>query len=323
MKKLFSALLVVFACALYAADTALLSYAPAKSDLLALADIQKILALPDVQKQLADPTVVKELAAMEEVGIKLGSFKTMMIFHWEDRTGGALRIADAGAIRAKLDESVTGEKGAAVAARDVNGRRIYRITNAKSTDNPVDVVFVADDVMLFCQVDDLDPYFAAEKMPAATAAKIAVPEVEFWACWNNPEPPPAKPDPNTPDVRSVTATLRFAGEAKHDLDIRAVGVFGDEKSAAQIGMQIPGLMQIGVGMFFGDDPKTGEKLINALKHEVNGSTVTFSLYLTEELVQRIVSTAQAALKDSENADGAGDAKAAPAAPKAPARRNDN
>ena len=79
MKKLFSALLVVFACALYAADTALLSYAPAKSDLLALADIQKILALPDVQKQLADPTVVKELAAMEEVGIKLGSFKTMMM----------------------------------------------------------------------------------------------------------------------------------------------------------------------------------------------------------------------------------------------------
>ena len=74
MKKLFSALLVVFACTLYAADTGLLSYAPAKSDLLALADIQKILALPDVQKQLADPSVVKELAALDEIGIKLGSF---------------------------------------------------------------------------------------------------------------------------------------------------------------------------------------------------------------------------------------------------------
>lgn len=326
MKKLFSALLVVFACALYAADTGLLSYAPAKSDLLALADIQKILALPDVQKQLADPSVVKELAALDEIGIKLGSFKTLLVFHWDDRTGGALRIVDSGALREQLDKSVTGEKGAAVAARDVNGRRIYRITHAKSSDKALDMVFVADDVLFFCEVDDLDAYFAAEKMPAETAAKVAVPEVEFWACWNNPEPSPAKPDPNDIDVRSVMATLSFAGEAKHDLDIRAIGVLGDDKAAAKLGMQIPGFMSLGAGMLFGDDPQTGEKLIKALKCEVEGRTVKVALYLPEDLVKRLVSAAEAAFKDSDKADGAGDGKAAPAAPTAPAepvKRNNN
>jgi hypothetical protein len=313
MKKLFSALLVVFACALYAADTGLLSYAPAKSELLALADIEKILALPDVQKKLAEPDVVKELAALEEIGIKIGSFKTLMVFHWDDKNGGALRIADADGIRAQLDKSVTGEKGAAVAARDVNGRRIYRITHANDADKTLDMVFVADDVLFFCEVDDLDAYFAAEKMTAEKAAQIAVPDVEFWACWNNPEPPPAKQDPNNPDVRSVMATLNFAGEQKHDLDIRAVGVFGDDKAAAQIGMMVPGWMSLGAGMAFGDDPQTGEKLIKALKCDVEGSTVKVSLYLTEELVQRLVAAGEAAFKDSDQTEENG-AKTAPTAP---------
>ena len=323
MKKLFSALLVVFACALYAADTGMLSCAPEKYELLALADIQKILALPDVQKQLADPTVVKELADLKEVGITPEAFKSLLLFRWDDKMGGALRVSSAEQLRAALDKSITSGNGTSVAARDVNGRRIYRISNRKKADSDLDLTFVSDDVLVFSE--DIDAYIAAAKLSAQDAAKISVADTEVWACWRNLDPPPAKPDPDNPNIRAVMATLNFAGETKHDLDIRAVGVFGDEKAAAKIGMMVPGWMSLGVGMAFGDDPKTGEKLIQALKCDVEGNTVRISVYLTEEILQKLSAFAEAAVKDAGK-DDAGEAKTAPAAPTAPAesvKRNDN
>ena len=296
MKKLLLALFAVGAFVLNAADTGLLKFAPAKYELLVLADVPILLAHPDAQKQLADPEVVTQLAAFKEVGLDIAALKSILLFYAEDQVGVAVRLESAAKFRAELDKSITAGDGTQIAARQVNGRRIYRLSQRKRGEE-LDMVFVADDVIVAAEPAALEKYFAAALVPADAVEKIAIPDVALWGMWRDLDPKPAA-DKDDIGLLTVMATVNFSGAQGHDLDLTGVGVFRDAKAAAQMGMMVPGWLSMGVGMVFGDDPKTGEDIIKALKSEAKENTLRLSMHLPEELLQRISKTAESAAKDA-------------------------
>ena len=317
MKKLLFALLAAGMCALNAADSDLLKFAPANYEVLVLADARKLLAHPDAQKRLADPEVVSQLAALKEVGLDIASLKSVMIFGSENEWGVAVRLESAARFRAELDKSITAENGTAVAARQVNGRRIYRLSQRKRSEE-ADMVFVADDVIVAAEPDTLEKYFKATLLPAADLKKIQIPDAALWGMWRDLNPKPAKENEDDVGLLAVMGTLNFSGAEGHDLDLSCVAVFRTAKSAARMGMMIPGWLAMGAGMIFGDDPQTGDALIKALKSETKDNSLRLSMHLTEELMQRITAAAETAAKDALS--GGDSAAKAPATAPAPAAK---
>lgn len=296
MKKLLFALFAVGAFVLNAADTGLLKFAPAKFEALVLADIPILLAHPDAQKQLADPGVVTQLAALKEVGLDISALKSVLVFYSEEQVGVAVRLESAAKLREELDKSITAGDGTQIAARQVNGRRIYRLTQRKRGEE-VDMVFVADDVIVAAEPEALEKYFKSSRVSAETAAKITIPDVALWGMWRDLNPAPAAGEGDI-GLLTVMATVNFSGADGHDLDLGCVGVFRDSKSAARMGMMVPGWLSMGVGMVFGDDPQTGEAIIKALKTETHDNTLRLSMHLSEKLLRRISAAAESAAKDA-------------------------
>ena len=309
MKKLLFALFAVATFVLNAADTGLLKFAPEKFELLVLADIPRLLAHPDAQKQLADPDVVTQLAALKEVGLDISALKSVMIFYSEEQVGVAVRLESAAKLREELDKSITAGDGTQIAARQVNGRRIYRLTKRKRGEE-VDMIFVADDVIVAAEPEALEKYFKSSRVSAETAAKISIPEVALWGMWRDLDPKPAAGEGDL-GLLTVMATVNFSGAEGHDLDLACVGVFRDAKAAARMGMMVPGYLSMGVGMIFGDDPQTGEAIIKAFKCEPDDNKLRLSMHLPEELLRRISAAAETAAKDalSSGQDASGKAPA--------------
>ncbi len=315
MKKLLFALFAVGAFVLNAADTGLLKFAPAKYEVLVLADVPILLAHPDAQKQLADPGMVTQLAALKEVGLDIAALKSILVFYAEDQVGVAVRLESAAKFRSELDKSITAGNGTQIAARQVNGRRIYRLTQRKRGEE-LDMVFVADDVIVAAEPEALEKYFTTSLVPADAAAKIAIPNVALWGMWRDLDPKPAS-DKDDIGLLTVMTTVNFSGAEGHDLDLAAVGVFRDAKAAARMGMMVPGWLSMGVGMVFGDDPQTGEELIKALKVETKENTLRLAMHLPESLLRRISAAAESAAKDalSSGKDSSGKDPSAPAGTK--------
>lgn len=298
MKKLLFALFVVGAFVLNAADLGLLKFIPAKYEALVLADVPKLLAHPDVQKRLADPEVSAQLAALSEVGLDIKSLKSFCVFYAGGEVGVAVRLESAAKFREQLDKSITAGDGTSIAARQVNGRRIYRLTSKKRNEE-VDMLFVSSDVIVAAEPKALEQYFHAALVSADALEKIRIPDVALWGMWRDLEPKPAKKDsPDDLGVLAVMASLNFSGAKGHDLDLSCVAVFRDAKSAAQMGMMIPGYLAMLSGMVFGEDPQTGEAFIKSLKSEAKDNTLRLSMHLSAELLQRVSAAAEATAKDA-------------------------
>ena len=267
MKKLFVFAALAVASWLGAVDAALVKYLPAKSAGLGLVEVAKLSQHPEIKAALEDPDSV---GAFQSLGIAPEDVREIAGFYVDDDLKGlVVRVADGKALKEKLDASPmirTGETAVMVAAMDLNGRRVYRCS-VQGKNEAVFASFVAADVLAFADSEaELDKYLQAPKFDASrefpNAAKVAM-----WGIYNNPE---VKKDSKDGQLVSVEATLDVVGKDRQDIVIAAILNCDRDEYAAQLGMMIPGIVQMGCGAIFADNPEMGQQLLDKFKNKVNG-----------------------------------------------------
>ena len=301
MKKLILFVTVAVASWLGAVDTALLKYLPAKSAGMGVIEVAKLARHPEIKAALEDPD---STGAFEALGIAPKDVRDVAGYYIDsDHFGVIVRVADGAALKAKLDASPmikTGDTAVQIAAMELNGVRVYRC-NVQGKNEAAFAAFVAADVLAFADSEaELEAYLKAPKFDGSqkfpNADKVAI-----WGVYNELD---LKPNSKEGQIVSVEATLDVVGKEQQDVVVAAVLNCDRDEYAAQLGMMIPGFVQMGCGAIFGDNPEMGQKLLEMFKSKVNGKSLRLSLRITPEIAKAISEFASQAAKESTAADKA-------------------
>ena len=299
MKKLLVFAALAVASWLGAVDTALLKYLPAKSAGMGVIEVAKLSRHPEIKAALEDP---ESTGAFQTLGIAPKDVRDIAVFFVDENDFGVIvRIADGKALKEKLDASPiikTAEAAVQIAAMDVNGIRVYRC-NVQGQDEAVFAAFVAADVLAFADSqEDLEKYLQAPKFDGSrrfpNAANAAV-----WGIYENPE---VKADSKDGQLVNVEATLDVVGEEQQDVVIAAILNCDRDEYAAQLGMMLPGFVQMGCGAVFDKNPELGQKLLDMFKTNVSGKSLKLSLKITPEVAKFLSEFAAQAAKESTAAE---------------------
>ena len=299
MKKLVLFATVAVASWLGAVDTALLKYLPAKSAGMGVIEVAKLARHPEIKAALEDPD---STGAFEALGIAPKDVRDVAGYYIDsDRFGVIVRVADGAALKAKLDASPmikTGDTAVQIAAMEMNGVRVYRC-NIQGKNEAAFAAFVASDVLAFADSEpEIEAYLKAPKFDGSqkfpNADKVAV-----WGVYNEPD---LKPNPKEGQIVSVEATLDVVGKEQQDVVVAAVLNCDRDEYAAQLGMMIPGMISMGCGAIFGDNPEMGQKLLEMFKSKVKGKSLRLSLRITPEIAKALSEFASQAAKESTAAD---------------------
>ncbi len=308
MKKLLLFATLAVAAWLGAVDTALLKYLPEKSAGMGVIEVAKLSRHPEIKAALEDPDAT---GAFQTLGIAPQDVRDIGVFFIDENDFGVIvRVADGKALKTKLDASPiikAAETAVQIAAMELNGIRVYRC-NVQGKNEAVFAAFVAADVLAFADSqEDLEKYLKAPKLDGSrefpNAARVAV-----WGIYNNPN---VKPDSKDGQLVSVEATLDVVGEEQQDVVVAAVLNCDRDEYAAQLGMMIPGVVQMGCGAIFAENPELGQKLLDTFKTRTNGTSLRMSLKITPEIAKYLSEFAAKTAKES-NAP-VPDAATAPAA----------
>ena len=299
MKKLLMFAALAVASWLGAVDTALLKYLPAKSAGLGMIEVAKLARHPEIKAALEDPEAA---GAFQTLGIAPQDVRDIAVFFVDENDFGVIvRIADGKALKEKLDASPiikAAEAAVQIAAMDVNGIRVYRC-NVQGKNEGIFAAFVAADVLVFVDSqENLEKYLQAPKFDGANAFPHAA-DVAIWGIWNNPD---VQADAKEGQLLSVEATLDIVGEEQQDVVVAAILNCDRDEYAAQLGMTIPGFVQMGCGMAFAEKPELGQKLLEMFKTNVAGKSLKLSLKITPEIAKFLSEYASKAAKESTAAE---------------------
>ena len=301
MKKLVLFATFAVAAWLGAVDTALLKYLPAKSTGMGVIEVAKLALHPEIKAALEDPD---STGAFEALGIAPKDVRDVAGFYVDDEFKGIIvRVADGKALKEKLDVSPmikTGDTAVQIAAMELNGIRVYRC-NVQGKNEAVFAAFAAADVLAFADSEALiEAYLKASKFDGSQKFPNAD-KVAAWGIYNNPD---LKPDAKEGQLVSVEATLDVVGKERQDVVVAAVLNCDREEYAAQLGMMIPGIVSMGCGAIFGDNPELGQKLLEMFKSKIKGKSLRLSLRITPEIAKFLSDFAAQAAKESTAADKA-------------------
>ena len=281
MKKLFLFAALAVAFRLVAVDTALLKYLPAKSPIMGEIEVSKLLRHPEIKAALEAPDSV---GAFQTLGIAPKDVRDIAGYYLDGDFGVIVRVADGKALKAKLDASPmikTGDTAVQIAAMDFNGVRVYRC-NVQGKNEAVFASFAAADVLAFAHSqEELEAYLKApkfdgsRKFPAAAAAAM-------WGIYVNHE---VRADSQDGQLLNVEATLAVVGKERADIVVAAVLNCDRPEYAAQLGMMISGIIQMGCCTVFADNPELGQKFLEMFKSKPTGKALRISLRITPEIAE--------------------------------------
>lgn len=300
MKKLFLFAALAVASWLGAVDTALVKYLPAKSAGMGVIDVAKLSRHPEIKAAVEDP---ESTGAFEALGITPKDVRDLAGFYIDDDSKGLIvRVADGKALKAKLDASPTikaADNAVQIAAMELNGIRVYRCS-LEGKNEAVFATFVAADVLAFADSEaELEAYLKAPKFDGSASYPNAA-AVAMWGIYNNPK---VKVDSKDGQIVSVEATLDVVGKEQQDVVVAAVLNCDRDEYAAQLGMMIPGVVSMGCGAIFGDNPELGQKLLDMFKTKVNGKSLRLSLRITPEIAKFLSEFAAKTAKESNTPAG--------------------
>lgn len=306
MKK-FAAVMTVMACAVwsgFAADrdaTSMIGYLPSGSNFAAVIEVRDILASPLYAKVLKGfPELAVATANFEaKYQIPLRSCRRILLFDTpEKKTRGAFiefdgfSEADFAAGLAKL--------GASCVKTKAGERTLYTISVKDSVSSQVaaSAAFVAADTMLITE----DPAVTAAVLTRAAATA----ETRERLC---PEAMLGKPAfltfiPGTAaksakdksggisrmgkQAEEITAELTFSGEKRDGILLVSDVRYRDKESVGKMMMSINGLMFLGAGMLFADNPELGQQLMQKIRLTPSEHSLNGQVDLDGELVGKLV-----------------------------------
>lgn len=302
MKKLFSALAAVLTLAAGAADAALTALAPADYKLALSVDVRRMLGNRDVQQTIAKPDLAKLFAEAERAGLRIARIRELTVFFWDNHWYGAMRMDDAGRLREILEKESAG-KNAKIAAEDIDGKRVYRLKRPEEKrprrrNKELCLVFWDADIVLIAKTAELRPFLSCPRLAPAEAARLADTDAEAWFSYRNRGA--AKPKDDSAglvgmDLKNGDLELRLAGPSRRDVEIVGSADFGDPVTAKSMSMTLPGIMAFFLGLVLNDDPQTADRIVRALRTEVDGGGLLLKLEAPDEVVQRFLASLESFL----------------------------
>ena len=318
MKKALSILAAFLASAAFAADAALLKLTPREYTAVISADVRGLLKNPEFGKIAAKPAAVGFLADAEKFGVRLDSIHEAAVFNWDDCWYGLFRIADADALRRKLEEHRNSGKTPNIVTETAAGRKVYRFRDPKRLDarhrkKELCTTFLDDGTVVVAKAVELEKFLKARRADAAETERLAGNRAEVWAEYRRRPGKTSDDDDETFDARlkSARAEIMLAGDAKKAVEIRGAADLVDHESAESMSMTLPGLLSFFAGLVFSDDPEGGDMFVKALRSEARGNTLHFSLHASEELFARLLRALENFLGDGKNRGGANAKKLLP------------
>lgn len=280
-----------------AADAALLALAPAASETVIAIDAKGLLENPELNKLAAKPEAIKLLAEVERSGMRCTDVREIAVFNWDDCWYGLFRLNDANAFRRALEEHRKSGKTPLIVPETAGGRQTFRLRDPKRQSpkhirKEMCLTFLDDGTVVLAKAKELPKFLTAKRMDPAAAAKLAARHAEVWLEYRQ-QPGGGdrkKGGGEVFDVRLKQASLelKFAGDAKKDLDLRGTAEFVDAEGAKSMSMTLPGIVSFFAGLIFSEDPEGGDMLVRALRTEVRGNTLHLSLHAGEELCSRFI-----------------------------------
>ena len=295
MKKLFSAVSAALTLAAAGADAALTALAPAEYTAVFSIGVRRLLANRNLKQTAAKPGIAKFFAETEKAGLGIASIREVAVFYWGDHWYGAMLADDADTLRNELERrSAAADPG--VAAAQLGGRRIYRLKRPEN-DNPrrrnkeLCLVFFDGGVVLLAKTAELEAFLKCPRVNRAEAERLAANDAEVWCSYRRSRD--AKPDDDAASIVDMNLKqgfleLRFVGESRSDVGISGTADLGDQKTAESMSMTLPGVLAFFMGLVLADDPATADRIVRALRTEVDGGTLRFSMNVPEELLQRFL-----------------------------------
>ena len=306
MKKLFSALAAALTLAAAGADAALTALAPADYAAVFSIGVRRLLAHRDLQRTAAKPGIAKFFDETERAGMRLARIRELAVFYWGDHWYGAMRVDGAALLRKELElRSAVGDP--VVAAAELGGRKIYRLKrpekeNPRHRNKELCLVFWDADVVVLAKTAELEEFLECARVDRTEAERLAANDAEVWCFYRRRSD--AKLDGDAAGVIDVNLKqgfleLRFAGESRRDVGIAGWADLGDRKTAESMGMTLPGVLAFFMGLVLADDPETADKIVRALRTEVDGGILHLSMHVPEELLQRFLKALETFCDDTK------------------------
>ena len=273
---LFAALsLVLVLCtALCGADV--FSFVPADSIAVVRIDPQTVLKRPEIAKHLNAPEVAaKRLEFAQKAGCSIEDINTAVAACTFSGDGvmllGLNKKVDLAAAIKKLNVPVSSFK--------VGSHTMYYGADRSG------IAQVASDVIMLGHAGDVREALAGKRGMSPELAQI-VKQVSknscvAWLAFYVDK-----------EIKG-SAIYKFAGKNLADHSLSAEFIFTSEESARQIGAMLPMYAGMVSGMLFSADPELGADVLKSFRTNINGRSITLSLYVPQALAGRIADFAAA------------------------------
>ena len=275
MKKALSTLAAILALAAGAADAALLKLTPENCTAVISVDIRGLLENPEFKKIAAKPGTVQILSEAERLGVRLADIGELAVFNWDDNWYGVFRVENGVRLREELERRCA-EQTPTVGRATVAGRPVYTLKqktkgkNHRRRNKEICLLFVDDGAVLIAKTAELEKFLKTRRADATEIKRLAGNRAEAWAEYR-------RNSGNTSDGETFDARLKrgkveikLAGGNQGDIDICGTADFVDHESAESMGMTLPGVLAFFMGLVLADDPETADKIVRALRTEVDG-----------------------------------------------------
>ena len=272
MKKLFFAIVVALTCVFTIVNAGdLMSFVPADSQAVIKVDASAVFSRPEAAKVLNDPAAVaKQLEFSAKAGCSLKDLKTAVIA--VGNTGNGVILLE----MAKKIDVAAGLKNlqAKVAESKVGKYTIYQ------NDMRSAICQVSDNVIMAGSPEDVKCALT-EKRGISSAmqelfSKIAVKNGDA-----------AMAVMVFDAGKSLKGSASYIIRKNNDHFIAGTLKFANREEAKQMSAMMPMYAGMFSGMFFGQNPELGAKVIKNFKVETSGSDVVLSINIPVALVDEI------------------------------------
>ena len=293
----------------------LLDYVPAGVDGVVSISIKQIIDIPVFkEKRTTDPEVKKQWAKFEsglkEYGMTVNDLpsQALIFFSKDQKINGAVFKTTLSEQRfAEILNKAQQKQKNLYTTRKLNGKTVYvlnknnkllsRAQLAKMQGGKVPALtFLSADVAIVGEDKILDNIVGAIKSNGATVKRLLGKSADvnrkapIWLVFRNTKNAAAKLGQRPDMMDGITGlglSLDFTGAKKRDIGLNAQVSCRDTNAAAQMGMQLQGMVMMMSAMAFKDNPQLGGEVGQAIKVKTSGSNIAIKIGITEQLGNKL------------------------------------
>lgn len=292
LKKTLFALTAVWTVAAGAADPVLLKLTPAEYSAVVSFDLRRAMENRALREVVESPEIKGKVSIGEDSGLRVSDLSEAAVFHWDECWYGVFRLRSADRLRETLEKRAADNSGK-VAKTKIAGAAVYILKqpgrkNPRRSNKELCVAFIDDGLVVLAKAAELEKFLKARRADVKTVSRLAGNPAEAWFLYIRRSG--ASPDDFSgifdSRLKQIALDIKLTGQDKSALELVGKADFSDGDSAKSMSMTVPGLAAILTGLVFSDDPEGGDKMVKALRCEVQGSSIRLSMRVDKEMLDR-------------------------------------